>query len=411
MQLEGDFARKIGKIRRSKMARADWSPLLAGAVDLSGPSASPAKARPLRLGGPSLPARAAPSGRAIMRPIGATRQRPSIRGRRASRMGSSSGASGSADRGGHATTPAVRPGTPPRVRVDIRPQPSTPRTPRSPASPPSGPVVRRAPLGSLHAARRLGCRDVHPRPRRENAHANPALLLGLILLSSPPLAQDRDTKVRNDRKAFQASQGLDLQRPGRGRPGRQGGGQAAAGRLPLHPVRGVPGVRRRRGPPRPDHPRPARRVRLRPHRPGQHDRPDEVPARLRPVLRRLPDEPGPDHLRPVRHALRTAGARGHLAGGAPQGDGGGAADAPGLRGGQAVAGGQAGQAGPLQDAQGLPEPLGQVRGDARLRGQGRPRAACTATRSGRPSGWSTARRASRSPTRCSSRTPTRPCWA
>jgi serine protease Do len=30
-------------------------------------------------------------------------------------------------------------------------------------------------------------------------------LLGLILLSSPLLAQDRDTKVRNDRKAFGAS--------------------------------------------------------------------------------------------------------------------------------------------------------------------------------------------------------------
>ena len=71
-----------------------------------------------------------------------------------------------------------------------------------------------------------------------------------------------------------------------------------------------------------------------------------LPARLRPVVRRLPDEPRPDHLRPVRHPLRAARARGHLARRAPQGDGGGAADAPRLCGGQAVARRQAGQARP-----------------------------------------------------------------
>ena len=67
-------------------------------------------------------------------------------------------------------------------------------------------MARRDPSGSLHVARRLGCRDGHPRPRRENAHANPGPCSSAsLLLSSPLLAQDRDTKVRNDRKAFGAS--------------------------------------------------------------------------------------------------------------------------------------------------------------------------------------------------------------
>ena len=163
--------------------------------------------------------------------------------------------------------------------------------------------------------------------------------------AAPVVAQDRDTKVRNDR-AIRGIEGLDLQRPERGDPGRQGVGQAAVRRLPLHPVRGVPGVRRRRRPPRPDHPRPAGRVRLRPDRPGQHDRPDPLPVRLRPVVRRLPDEPRPDDLRPVRRPAptgprtrtsRSKGLRKAMAEALRMHEN--------VRADQAVAGGQAGQAG------------------------------------------------------------------
>ena len=74
-------------------------------------------------------------------------------------------------------------------------------------------------------------------------------LIGLLLLSSPASCPGPGHQGPQRPQGVRGVEGLDLQRPGRGRPGRQGGGQAAAGRLPLHPVRGVPGVRRRRGPP------------------------------------------------------------------------------------------------------------------------------------------------------------------
>ena len=61
--------------------------------------------------------------------------------------------------------------------------------------------------------------------------------------------------------------------------------------------------------------------------------------------------------------------------------------------------------------QGLPEPLGQVRRGDRLRGQdGEELHALPPDPGGRAAGLPHGE-ASRSPTRCSSRTPTRPCWA
>ncbi len=74
-------------------------------------------------------------------------------------------------------------------------------------------------------------------------------LLGLLLLTTQATAQDRDTKVRNDRKAFGASRDWIYNDLTEGVRAAKAVEQAAAGRLPLHPVRGVPGVRRRRGPP------------------------------------------------------------------------------------------------------------------------------------------------------------------
>ena len=237
------------------------------------------------------------------------------------------------------------------------------------------------------------------------------ILLGLVLLSSPLLAQDRDTKVRNDRKAFGASKDWIYNDLGEGvRAAKE------AGKPLLVVFRCIPceacqefddDVARRD--------------------PIIRDLLDEfvcvrivqantidlttLPARLRPVLRRLPDEPGPDHLRAVRHPLRagrstrTSRWRGSA------------------RRWRRPCGctGTTGRSSRPWRASRSSRPATRRPGTTRASRAStarrsttrarRRRAACTATRSGRPSGWSTARRGSRSPTRCSSRTPTRPCWA
>ena len=194
-------------------------------------------------------------------------------------------------------------------------------------------------------------------------------MLALLLLSPPLLAQDRDTKVRNDRKAFGSSRDWiynDLA---------EGVRAAKASNKPLLVV-----------------------FRCIPCEACQEF--DDDVARRDPIIRDLLDEfvcvrivqantidltrfqhdfdqsfaaylmnpdltiygrfgtrsGRPEHedisLEGLRKAMEAA-LRMHRDYGAVQ----------------AVPGRQAGQAGPLQDAEGLPEPLGQVRGGDRLRGQ------------------------------------------